>query len=59
MTVLTNPSYVYKITSTGILPFSKPNGKSIFIERQKLEDWMLSNPKTSWVLGEHKSSVYF
>jgi excisionase family DNA binding protein len=36
-------SYVYKLTSAGILPYSKPNGKSIFFDRQKLEDWMLSN----------------
>jgi excisionase family DNA binding protein len=36
-------SYVYKMTSAGILPFSKPNGKSIFFDREKLEAWMLSN----------------
>jgi excisionase family DNA binding protein len=40
-------SYVYKLTSAGILPFSKPNGKSIFFDREKLEAWMLSNPKIS------------
>ena len=40
-------SYVYKLTSAGILPYSKPNGKSIFFEREKLEDWMLSNANTS------------
>lgn len=38
-------SYVYKLTSAGILPFSKPNGKSIFFDREKLEAWMLSNAK--------------
>ena len=36
-------SYVYKLTSAGILPFSKPNGKTIFFDREKLEAWMLSN----------------
>lgn len=40
-------SYVYKLTSAGILPYSKPNNKSIFFERELLENWMLSNPKTS------------
>ena len=40
-------SYVYKLTSSGILPYSKPNNKSIFFERVKLEEWMLSNTKTS------------
>lgn len=41
------PSYVYKLTSAGIIPFSKPNGKTIFFEREKLENWMLSNAATS------------
>jgi predicted DNA-binding transcriptional regulator AlpA len=40
-------SYVYKLTSGGILPHSKPNGKTIFFDREKLEAWMLSNPKSS------------
>ncbi|MDE3234801.1 MAG: helix-turn-helix domain-containing protein [Bacteroidota bacterium] len=40
-------SYVYKLTSSGILPFSKPNGKRIFFEREKLENFMLRNPNTT------------
>lgn len=36
-------SYVYKLTMEGILPFSKPNGKKIFFDREKLEAWMLGN----------------
>ena len=37
-------SYMYKLTSENIVPFSKPNGKSIFFDRSKLEQWMLGNP---------------
>ena len=37
-------SYVYKLTSAGIIPHSKPNGKKIFFDKAKLEAWMLSNP---------------
>jgi len=40
-------SYVYKLTSSGILPFSKPNGKRIFFDKEKLEEWMLSNSHSS------------
>ena len=40
-------SYLYKLTSAGIVPFSKPNGKKIFFDKAKLESWMLSNPCTS------------
>ncbi|HUX54036.1 MAG TPA: helix-turn-helix domain-containing protein [Williamwhitmania sp.] len=35
-------SYLYKLTSGGIIEFSKPNGKTIFFEREYLEKWMLS-----------------
>jgi hypothetical protein len=40
-------SYLYKLTSAGIVPFSKPNGKKIFFDKAKLESWMLSNPNAS------------
>lgn len=36
-------STVYKMTSAGLIPFSKPNGKKIYFDREKLEAWMLSN----------------
>lgn len=51
-------SYVYKLTSSGILSFSKPNGKSIFFEREKLEKWMLSNPKTSLAEKQVEAATY-
>lgn len=36
-------SYIYRLTSMGVLPFSKPNGKKLYFDRDKLERWMLSN----------------
>jgi excisionase family DNA binding protein len=51
-------SYVYKLTSSNILPYSKPNGKSIFFEREKLEKWMLSNAKTSLSEKQIEASTY-
>lgn len=39
--------YIHKLTSSGILPYSKPNGKNLFFDREKLEEWLLSNPRTS------------
>lgn len=38
-------SSVYKLIAAGKLPYSKPNGKSIFFERAKLEAWMLGTPE--------------
>ena len=37
-------SYIYKLTSAGILPHSKPNGKTLFFSRDLLIIWALSNP---------------
>ena len=51
-------SYVYKLTSAGILPYSKPNGKSIFFDREKLEEWMLSNANTSREQKQIFASTY-
>jgi excisionase family DNA binding protein len=36
-------SYLYKLTSAGNIPHSKPNGKMIFFERKKLNEWLLQN----------------
>ena len=51
-------SYVYKMTSAGILPYSKPNGKSIFFEREKLVAWMLSNAKSSHAEKQIEAATY-
>ena len=51
-------SYVYKMTSIGILPFSKPNGKKIFFDREKLEAWMLSNANKSLTERQCEAATY-
>ena len=51
-------SYVYKLTSAGILPYSKPNGKSIFFDKEKLENWMLSNAKESLEQRQINAATY-
>jgi len=37
-------SYIYKLTHTAKIPHSKPNGKLVFFDRKKVEEWLLSNP---------------
>ncbi len=40
-------SYANKLVMRGVLPFSKPAGtRKVFIDRQAVEDWMLSNPRS-------------
>ncbi|MDO7172054.1 helix-turn-helix domain-containing protein [Mariniflexile sp. AS56] len=38
-------SYLYKLTASGRIPHSKPNGKMLFFEKKKLEDWLLQNER--------------
>ena len=40
-------SYMYKLTSTGEIPNSKPNGKIIFFDKKLLDDWLLRNKRKS------------
>ncbi|WP_159022628.1 helix-turn-helix domain-containing protein [Formosa sp. L2A11] len=36
-------SYLYKLTASGKVPHSKPNGKLIFFSRQKFEAWLIQS----------------
>jgi len=40
-------SYLYKLTASGKIPHSKPNGKMLFFEKRKLVDWLLQNKRRS------------
>lgn len=36
-------STIYKLTSTGRIPFYKPTGKKIYFDSNEIEKWLLSN----------------
>ena len=38
-------SYLYRLTASGNIPHSKPNGKMIFFEKEKLNKWLLKNQR--------------
>lgn len=40
-------SYLYKLTASKDIPHSKPNGKMIFFEKKKLNEWLLRNRRKS------------
>ena len=48
-------SYLYKLIESGSIPYSKPNGKYIFFDIDKLDRWLLSNA----VDGREERSVKF
>lgn len=40
-------NYLYKLTASGNIPHSKPNGKMIFFEKKKIINWLLQNGRKS------------
>ncbi|MBP2833808.1 helix-turn-helix domain-containing protein [Aquimarina sp. U1-2] len=40
-------NYLYKLTSAGIIPHSKPNGKLVFFDIDLLNEWLLQNNRKS------------
>ncbi len=51
-------STLYKLTSAGIIPFSKPNGKLIYFSRRSLDEWMLSHPTQSRAARDVQAATY-
>ena len=50
-------SYLYKLTASGRIPHSKPNGKMLFFEKKKLVEWLLQNKQKSQQDIEAKASA--
>ncbi|WP_335965390.1 helix-turn-helix domain-containing protein [Galbibacter sp. PAP.153] len=40
-------SYLYKLTAAGNIPHSKPNGKMIYFDIDRLNQWLLRNDRKS------------
>ena len=38
-----SPSYIYKQTSKGEIPYYKPNGKFLYFKKSEIEQYLLSN----------------
>ncbi len=38
-------SYLYKLTSAGIIPHYKPTGKMLFFKKSEIDEWLLSPKK--------------
>lgn len=53
-----SPSYLYKLTASKKIPHSKPNGKVIFFDKDKLDSWMLQNEVISKHNLESKALAY-
>ncbi|AGA79728.1 helix-turn-helix transcriptional regulator [Echinicola vietnamensis] len=36
-------SFIYKLVHEAKIPYSKPNGKMLFFEKKKIDEWLLQN----------------
>lgn len=39
--------YVYKMTSRGLIPYYKPNGKTLYFKKEEIDDWLLRNRQST------------
>ena len=51
-------SYIYKLVHNNIIPFSKPNGKTLFFEKSEIDKWLLQNKSESISQIETKAHDY-
>ncbi|HEY1194744.1 helix-turn-helix domain-containing protein [Flavobacterium sp.] len=40
-------SYVYKLVHKNILPYSKPNNRTLFFTKKEIDEWLLQNKSKS------------
>ncbi|MBS5979696.1 helix-turn-helix domain-containing protein [Dysgonomonas sp. Marseille-Q5470] len=51
-------SYLYKLTSAGLIPHYKPQGKMLYFEKSELEEWLRQNPIKSKQEIEDLAATY-
>lgn len=51
-------SYIYKLVFNNILPYSKPNGKTLFFQKSEIDAWLLQNKSQSISQIEDKAQDY-
>jgi hypothetical protein len=51
-------SYLFKLTSGGILPYSKPNGKKIYFAKNDLVAWAMQNRNSGTEEKAIKAATY-
>ena len=51
-------SHMYKLTSTGAIPYYKPNGKKLYFKRTELDEWLLRNRSTTQGEIEQQAADY-
>lgn len=51
-------SYVYKLVHNNILPYSKPNNRTLFFTKTEIDDWLMKNKSKSISQIEQEAVSY-
>jgi excisionase family DNA binding protein len=51
-------SYVYKLVHQQIIPYSKPNNRTLFFLKSEIDEWMLQNKSKSISQIEQEATTY-
>lgn len=51
-------STIYKMVQNNVLPYSKPNGKHLFFDKEEIDEWLLSNKSKSKLQLKYEASKY-
>jgi excisionase family DNA binding protein len=51
-------SYLYKLTSAGLIPHSKPMGKQLYFNREEIDQWLLRNQVRTAAELEQEATSY-
>ena len=52
-------SYIYKLVHLNEIPYSKPQGKVLFFDREEIDDWLRRNKSQSKSQIEERAINYF
>lgn len=52
-------SYIYKLVHLNEIPYSKPQGKILFFDREEIDHWLRQNKSQSKAQIENKALDYF
>ncbi len=50
--------YLHKLTCANKIPFSKPNNGAVFFDKDQLDQWLLSKPRTTSNESKQKALNY-
>lgn len=51
-------SHIYKLVARNEIPYSKPYGKTLFFDKDKIDEWLLKNPTSSKHENQKKAQSY-